>query len=96
MALLRDDMTKAARAAAIVKALAHPLRLRMVALLCEGELGADDLAARLGISTATVARQLEPLVAQGLVAAGPGRWTRYRVSEPVVHGLVACMDECSR
>jgi len=94
---LRDDGARAARAAEIVKALAHPERLRVAAALCAGEAGVAELSARLDLPRARVARHLAPLVAARLVAASPGSGEpRYRVAEPALHGLVACMEDCSR
>ena len=94
---LRDDGARAARAAEIVKALAHPERLRVAAALCAGEADVAELAARLGLPPSRVTRHLGPLVAARLVAAAPGpRGARYRVAEPALHGLVACMEDCSR
>jgi DNA-binding transcriptional ArsR family regulator len=97
MGLLRDDAGKAGRAAALVEALAHPDRVRLVALLCEEEATAAELAARLGRPRATVTRHLRALTARGLLAeVNDGGQPRYRVVEPVLHGLVACMEDCSR
>lgn len=94
---LRDDGARAARAAEIVKALAHPERLRLAAALCSGEADEAELAARLALPRGRVARHLAPLLAARLVAAAPGAaGPRYRVEEPALHGLVACMEDCSR
>jgi DNA-binding transcriptional ArsR family regulator len=95
--LLRNDDAKAARAAAMVQALAHPVRLRLLAALCEEAAPAAALADRLGLPRATVTRHLRPLAAAGLLtASGPPRQATWRVAEPAVHGLVACMEECAR
>lgn len=94
---LRDDGDRAARAAEIVKALAHPERLRVAAALCAGEADVGELSARLGLARGRVARHLGPLLAARLVATSPGpAGARYRVAEPALHGLVACMEDCSR
>lgn len=97
MGLLRDDAARAERAAAVVEALAHPDRVRLVALLCEQDATAAELAERLGRPRAAVTRHLRVLVSQGLLAQlKSGGQPRYRVVEPVLHGLVACMEDCSR
>lgn len=97
MGPLRDDMARAARAAEIVKALAHPDRLRVAAALCAGDATAAELAARLGLARRLVTRHLGPLLAARLVAPIPGAEApRYRIAEPALHGLVACMEDCSR
>jgi DNA-binding transcriptional ArsR family regulator len=94
---LRDDSDQAARAADIVRALAHPDRVRVAAALCAGEGSVTELSARLGLARARVARHLAPLLAARLVAATPGPGEpRFRVAEPALHGLVACMEDCSR
>lgn len=97
MGLLRDDAARAERAATVVEALAHPDRVRLVALLCEQDATAAELAERLGRPRNAVTRHLRVLVSQGLLAQLKiGGELRYRVVEPVLHGLVACMEECSR
>jgi DNA-binding transcriptional ArsR family regulator len=96
MAPLADDAAKAGRAAAIVQALAHPARLRLVAALCLREGDAASLGALISMSPAQVSRLLRPLLELGLVApVRPGRPVRYRVAEPALHGLVACMEDCA-
>jgi DNA-binding transcriptional ArsR family regulator len=97
MGSLRDDPARAERAAAVVEALAHPDRVRLVALLCEQDATAAELAKRLGRPMSAVTRHLRVLVSQGLLAQlKVGDEPRYRVVEPVLHGLIACMEDCSR
>jgi len=97
MGLLRDDAAKAERAATVVDALAHPDRVRLVALLCERDATAAELAERVGRPRAVVSRHLRALVEARLVGRRQvGRSSTYRVVEPVLHGLVACMEDCSR
>jgi DNA-binding transcriptional ArsR family regulator len=95
--LLRDDAVKASRAAAVLEALSHPVRLQLVALLCQEEAGAGALAERLGLPVQTVTWHLRVLAEERLVGPveGPGR-PRYRVVDPVLHGLVACTEEWTR
>jgi hypothetical protein len=43
-----------------------------------------------------VVRHLRALAARGLVAPrGPARPATWRVALPAVHGLVACMEDCT-
>jgi ArsR family transcriptional regulator len=94
---LRDDEAMAGRAAATVRALAHPDRVRLVAALCQGDAGAAELSARLQLPRPSTARHLRALASQGLLEqVGEGRTATFRIAEPVLHGLVACMEECSR
>jgi ArsR family transcriptional regulator len=94
---LRDDGPRAAHLAEVLKAVAHPLRLRIVARLCQGEAHVTALVAALGAAQPLVSQQLRILRAQGLVAA-----TRedghafYRLAEPALRELVCCMEKCHR
>jgi DNA-binding MarR family transcriptional regulator len=68
-----------------------------VALLCERDTGAAVLAARLAVPVRTVTRHLAALEARRLIrVVNEDGERRYRVVEPVLHGLVACMEDCSR
>jgi ArsR family transcriptional regulator len=83
--------------AEVLKAVAHPLRLRIVAALCEGEAHVGALAERLGASQAIVSQQLRILRSHGLVAATrAGGFARYRLIEQNLRGLVRCMENCDR
>jgi ArsR family transcriptional regulator len=83
--------------AEVLKAVAHPLRLRIVASLCEGEAHVGALAERLGASQAIVSQQLRILRSHGLVAATrAGGFARYRLIEQNLRGLVRCMQNCDR
>ncbi len=95
--LLRDDEPRAEKAAALVQAMAHPVRLRLLAALCEAEAPSAALAARTGLPRPVVARHLRALAARGLVAPrGAARPATWRVALPAIHGLVACMEDCTR
>lgn len=60
------------------KALAHPARLRMLAMLAEGELCVCQLTAVLGLAFSTVSAHLADLKRSGLVGERKeGRWVYY-------------------
>ncbi len=91
-----DDAERAEHCANVLKAVAHPLRLRIVAALCQGEAHVNALAERLGASQAIVSQQLRILRMHGLVEARRADgFARYRLLEPNLRTLVACMDRCS-
>ena len=69
MGSLAEERPRAAHLADVLKALAHPARLRIVAALCEGEESVIGLAERLGLPQAIVSQQLRILRMSGLVAA---------------------------
>ena len=56
------------RAARVLQALAHPLRLAIMQELMEGELTCSQMQERLGCAQSTLSLQLKLLVDQGLVA----------------------------
>lgn len=53
--------------ASILDALGHPLRLRIVSVLMEGEMYLSEIAARLGVSRALTKIHLKKLERAGLV-----------------------------
>jgi ArsR family transcriptional regulator len=91
------DAQRAEHVAEVLKAVAHPLRLRIVASLCQREENVGALAERLGASQAVVSQQLRILRSHGLVAATrAGGFARYRLVERNLRGLVRCMEGCGR
>ena len=91
------DAARAAGVADVLKAVAHPLRLRIVAILGEADENVTTLAERLGASQAIVSQQLRILRSHGLVSARrEGGFARYRLVERNLRGLVRCMEKCER
>jgi len=91
------DANRALYVADVLKAVAHPLRLRIVASLCDKEEVVGALAEKLGASQAIVSQQLRILRSHGLVAARrQGGFARYRLVEQNLRGLVHCMEKCGR
>ncbi len=83
------------RVVGILKAVAHPVRLRLVALLCRGELHVSALAEGLQINQAIVSQQLRILRMSGLLGSSRrGGFAVYRLTEPHLRNLVACMEKC--
>lgn len=65
----------------ILKALGHPVRLRLVAMLKGGELCVCQMTAVLGLAASTVSAHLTDLKRAGLVQdRKDGRWVLHRVS----------------
>jgi DNA-binding transcriptional ArsR family regulator len=92
---LSEDPVRADHVAEVLKAVAHPLRLRIVAILCEGEENVTALSEKVGASQAIVSQQLRILRGHGLVAASrAGGFARYRLVEQNLRGLVRCMEKC--
>lgn len=71
------------------KALAHPLRIRLLDALREGELGVNELCARLGVEQSTISQQLAILRSRDLVAGRKsGINVFYSVKDPAVFKLL--------
>ena len=89
------DPERAGHLADVLKAVAHPLRIRIVAILCQGEQHVTALANRVGVSQAVVSQQLRILRGHGLVRASRrGGFSRYRLVEPNLRELVRCVERC--
>jgi ArsR family transcriptional regulator len=91
------DDERAEQVAEVLKAVAHPLRIRIVALLCRGEHHVNGLADALDAPQPIVSQQLRILRARGLVTATrENGFARYRLAEPALRDLVCCMEKCER
>jgi len=94
---ISSDPTRAAQVAEVLKAVAHPLRLRIIAILVERRANVGQLAEALGAEQAIVSQQLRILRHNGLVAADrEGGFATYRLVERHLEGLVHCMENCGR
>ncbi len=83
--------------AEMLKSLGHPLRLRIVAMLCLQDLRVGELAERLDVAPAHASQQLRILRMTGLVeVARDDGISRYRIAEPRLHTMVECMAGCPR
>jgi len=92
---LVEARSRAVFLADVLKALAHPSRLRIVATLCEGSETVTGLAARLGLRQAVVSQQLRILRMSDLVAAERGGgFVRYRLAQPRLKQLLHCLEGC--
>jgi DNA-binding transcriptional ArsR family regulator len=97
MGSLAEERPRAQHLADILKALAHPVRLRIVAALCEGAESVIGLAERLDIKQAIVSQQLRILRMSHLVSATrENGFSRYGLAEPRLRDLVRCLDGCRR
>lgn len=75
----------------LLKALAHPTRLKILELLKDGELCVCDLIPRLGLEQSNVSQHLAVLRKEGLVSSyKDGLRVIYRVEHPEVFDLLNC------
>jgi ArsR family transcriptional regulator len=83
---------------ALFKALADPVRLRLLSLLSDGEVCVCHLHEALDLPQSTVSRHLAYLRRRGLVAGRKeGLWVYYRLAKPsgALHRLlIAAVEAC--
>ncbi len=80
------------RAAAVLRCLGHPLRLRLLEALEAGEKTVTELQEHASASQPTVSQHLMVLKAHGVVEprrAGP--FARYSIAEPKVKSILECI-----
>jgi ArsR family transcriptional regulator, virulence genes transcriptional regulator len=80
------------RAAAVIRCLGHPLRLRLLEALETGEKTVTELQEHAGASQPMVSHHLTVLKAHGVVElrrAGP--FARYSIVEPKVRSILECI-----
>lgn len=90
------DGGRAERLAGFLKAMGHPVRLRVLACLaCEGERSVGDLCRHLGMPQAAVSQQLAVLRLHGIVAVRrQGGFRKYVLAVDEVRTLLSCMTRC--
>jgi len=75
--------------ASLFKALGHPLRLRTLELLRDGEMSVQDLLRQLQVEPSTASQQLGILRANGVVESRrAGSLVYYRLRDPLVGELL--------
>ena len=92
MEFKREQVDRAVR---MLKALSHPIRLQIVALLTSREAHVSSLAEELGSSQSVVSQQLRILRMSGLVQTERiNGYSVYRLSEDHLRDLIRCMHGC--
>ncbi len=88
---------RAVRLSEVLRAVAHPMRLRIIALLCRDETHVGALAEALEAEQAIVSQQLRILRMSRLVDVTRARGqARYRLAEPHLRDLLRCLESCDR
>ncbi len=82
----------------MLKAVAHPLRLRIIELLEGGEMCVSELVDALGTKPAITSQQLGLMRDRGvLMSRRDGNRVYYRVSNPKVLQVIQCIrDHCDQ
>jgi len=89
--------SRADELAGVLKGIAHPLRLRIITLLCERDHTVTELTETLEARQSLVSQHLAPLRLLGLVTVdrSGGRAT-YSLGEPRLRTLVDCLMGCRK
>lgn len=91
-----DDPELALFVADTLKALSHPIRIRIIAILVQGSQHVNALAERLGVTQAIVSQQLRILRMRRLVSVDRSEgFAYYSLAEPRLKELVRCMESCT-
>lgn len=81
-------------AAGLLKAMASPVRLRILCLLAEDELPVGEIARRLGIRDQATSQQLAQLRLEGLIAARKSaQRVYYRLASPAIERLLGTLRD---
>jgi ArsR family transcriptional regulator, zinc-responsive transcriptional repressor len=81
-------------AAECLKVMAHPVRLRMVDLLMQGEFIVQEIAGVCGVQPHQACEHLRLMKACGLLASERrGRQVYYRIASPQLPGLIHCVRQ---
>ncbi len=84
-----------AEAAEMVRVLGHPVRLRIVELLEDGERTVKEIQAALDSPQALVSQQLARMRGAGIVEGRRnGANVRYRIADPRVVRMLDCLRHC--
>lgn len=86
------DKKLAVRAADVLKAVAHPLRLQIVEVLASGELSVGEIVEALGEKQAITSQQLNLMKDKGVLASRrDGARVYYRIANPNVVRVLDCV-----
>lgn len=89
------DAAQATAAAEVLKAVANPLRLRILCLLSSHEENVKNIAGALNVFPAVVSQQLRILRSAGLVSGSTrGGHTYYGIVEPHMYEMLSCIEKC--
>lgn len=81
-------------AAAAIKAIAHPLRLKILCVLSSGALSVQDIVEQVGTSQSNISQHLAILRAKGILAADKdANRVYYRIVDKRILKLIGMMRE---
>ena len=92
------SMDALSKAAGCLKVMAHPIRLRIVDALQQGEFAVHEIAELCGLSPHQTCGHLRLMQSHGLLdSQRNGRTVYYRIASPQLPALLRCIrDNCGR
>lgn len=98
MSKLQKAGSGTSRAADILKALAHPLRLRTIEILDTAtELGVTELASLLEAEQSLVSHHLGKMHGKGILRLRrQGKNNYYSLTDRKITGLISCINNCRK
>src|SRR5690606_6442504 len=91
VSIVEDDIQPAARA---LKAMSHPLRLRILCVLADTEVNVQDIVTEVGTSQSNISQHLAILREKGIIAARKdANRVYYRVQDRRILNLVGIMRD---
>jgi DNA-binding transcriptional ArsR family regulator len=87
------DLENLQHAAECLRTLAHPMRLRMVQMMLQGEFTVGELAEACEIPSHMASEHLRMMQHCGFLSRRPdGRRTYYQVAEPAIERIMQCIE----
>ena len=91
-AVARIEQERIERAAAVLKTVAHPVRLRIVELLEHGEKSVTELKELLGVTQPLTSQHLSQMRMRGVLASRrDGAQVHYSIANPDVVKVIHCI-----
>jgi len=88
------DWDKVERAANVLRAVAHPVRLKIIELLDEGEMTVTQIQEALGTTQSVTSQQLSLMKSRGILKSRRnGKSVHYSVERPEVIHVINCLKE---
>ena len=89
-----SDEQRVSRVVEVLKAVAHPIRLRVVAVLRQGECNVSGLATMLDLNQAIVSQQLRILTLAGILEKRRDKQCMiYHLCDPRMGALIKYLEE---
>lgn len=95
---MRIDTEKLERAAFVLKAVAHPVRIAIIDLLDQcGRLNVSELQGKLEIEQALLSHHLTNMRDRGILTAErEGKCIYYSLTDKTITNIIHCINSCTR